>query len=86
MKFYGKIHNNKPARKFGFIRRNDGGADTFYHFSDTPGSAGVEVGVTVEFEIGKDKNGRPLAVNVVPLPWQEESPASVSAGGQHVEA
>jgi cold shock CspA family protein len=84
MKFYGTVHNSKPARYFGFIRRSDGEADTFFHFSNTPGGTGIDIGVTVEFEIGRDKNGRPMAINIVPLPWQE-SPASVSAGGEHVE-
>jgi cold shock CspA family protein len=85
VKYYGKIHTAVKPRGFGFIRRADAGPDIFFHFNDTPNRKGIAVGTQVEFDIRKDSKGRDAAIDVMALPWQEESPASVPAGVSHVD-
>ena len=54
-------------RGFGFIAPEGGGADIFFHCSALPQKCdfdALEEGLTVTYEIGDGKNGRPKAENV----------------------
>ncbi len=62
---YGTIKLYKAEKGFGFIRHADGD-DTFFHVSDFPPGIEPEVGLAVEFQIGK-RRGKELALNIKPL-------------------
>lgn len=53
---------------YGFITGEDG-TDYFAHFSQIQmdGFRNLSGKESVQFEVGEDANGRPLAVNIVPL-------------------
>jgi CspA family cold shock protein len=53
---------------YGFIQREDGGADVFVHYSEIQGSGyrSLEENQKVEFEVGQGTKG-PQAQNVRPL-------------------
>jgi CspA family cold shock protein len=55
------------GKGFGFINPDDGGDDLFVHHSEikTNGSASLDEGQKVEFEVGQGKKG-PCATNVIP--------------------
>jgi CspA family cold shock protein len=54
---------------YGFIQREDGGADVFVHYSEIEGSGyrSLEENQKVEFEVGQGTKG-PQAQKVRPLP------------------
>ncbi|HEX3782132.1 MAG TPA: cold-shock protein [Pseudonocardiaceae bacterium] len=53
---------------YGFIQRQDGGADVFVHYTEIQGSGyrSLEENQKVEFEVGQGTKG-PQAQNVRPL-------------------
>ena len=59
-----KWFNN--AKGYGFLGRNDGGADVFTHFSSiqTDGYKSLKEGEPVLFDIIQGEKGRPQADNV----------------------
>lgn len=54
--------NGERKGGYGFIRRDDGERDAFYHISAVLGK-NPKIGQRVEFELTED-NGRPRAINV----------------------
>jgi cold shock CspA family protein len=53
------------AKQFGFIRREHGGKDIFYHISDLGhGSPIPAAGDAVSFDVGTGRTGKPCALNV----------------------
>lgn len=58
----GTVHSYSTDKGYGFIRRDDGGLDAFYHISSVTGKKPT-IGQRVEFELTED-NGRPRAKNV----------------------
>ena len=58
---------------YGFITGEDG-TDYFAHFSQIQmdGFRNLSGKESVQFEVGEDANGRPLAVNIVPLVLEAE--------------
>ena len=63
----GVINWWNPERGFGFIGRDGGGDDLFFHISDVHQAlqSEIAIGRQVEFEEGVNpRNKRPLAVNV----------------------
>lgn len=55
-----------PARGFGFIRPDDGSREVFVHISalERSGLDGLSEGQKVRFEIGRNSNGKPAAMNL----------------------
>lgn len=54
------------AKGYGFIEPEDGGKDIFVHISALPdGLQILQEGQEVEFEMGKGRDGRTCAENVV---------------------
>ena len=68
MRVNGILRSWNDERGFGFIAPAQGGAELFVHISALPrdGSRPV-VGETVSFELGRGKDGRPQAINVIRL-------------------
>lgn len=66
MRSTGILRSWHDERGFGFIAPTRGGAELFVHVSALPrdGSRPV-VGETLSFELGRGKDGRPQAVNVI---------------------
>lgn len=58
---YGKIVTFKPEKGFGFIRFGD--EDVFFHITDFPPGIEPQVGLSVEFRIGKRRE-RQLALDI----------------------
>jgi len=56
------------GKGYGFIVPNDGGNDLFVHYSEikVEGSASLNEGQNVEYEIGEGIKGRPCAIKVRP--------------------
>jgi CspA family cold shock protein len=52
-----------PAKGFGFIIPDNGGADVFVHISAIPKGKTLAEGQTVEFDLGEDR-GKINAINV----------------------
>ena len=52
--------------RFGFIKTEEQEGDLFFHRSDIEGVefASLREGQQVEYEVGKERNGRPEAVGV----------------------
>jgi CspA family cold shock protein len=69
MRLKGTVKWFNSAKGFGFIGREDGGADVFVHFSGitAEGYKSLQEGDQVEFEIVEGQKG-PQAVNVTPVP------------------
>ncbi len=61
----GKVKWFNNSKGYGFITREDGGADVFVHFSaiSTEGYKSLAEGNAVEFEVTQGQKG-PQAVNV----------------------
>jgi len=63
----GTIKKLVLERGFGFIKPDGGGNDIFFHCTSLPEKAqfdGLEEGLSVEFDEGEGKGGRPKAENV----------------------
>ena len=62
----GSVRFFNPDRRFGFIQRDDGGADVFVHVSGfADPRTDIPENTRVEFDISTNpKNGRPCAINV----------------------
>lgn len=88
MRLDGILRRWDDARGFGFIAPTRGGAELFVHISAFgQGSARPVEGETVSFELGRGKDGKPQAVNVVrkaldELPAASPPPARHSAARQ----
>ena len=58
-------------RGFGFIKQNRGGPDIFLHLSQLLGSGidpyTLREGDPLSFDIGTDRNNKPIAINVQQL-------------------
>ncbi len=66
MRWDGILQRWDDARGFGFIAPTRGGAEVFVHISAFGERAGKPVpGEALSFELGRGKDGRPQAVNVV---------------------
>lgn len=62
----GKVKFFNTSRGYGFIEPDEGGKDIFVHVSGLPyGVESLAEGQKVEFEMGKGRDGRPCADNVV---------------------
>ncbi|CAM1502633.1 Fc.00g074090.m01.CDS01 [Cosmosporella sp. VM-42] len=68
----GKVKWFNQDKGYGFIEREDGGADVFVHFSQIEGGGykTLEDGQQVEFEV-KDGNKGPQAAHVKPIQQQD---------------
>ena len=65
----GTVKFFNESKGFGFIAPDDGGKDLFVHSSEiknTEGSATLNEGQKVEFDVGQGQKG-PCANNVVPV-------------------
>ncbi len=64
----GEVRWFNNQKGFGFLGRHDG-PDVFVHYTaiQHEGYKSLKEGESVEFEIGKGADGKPLAVNVVPV-------------------
>ena len=64
----GEVRWFNNQKGFGFLGRHDG-ADVFVHYTaiQREGYKSLKEGEPVEFEIGKGPDGKPLAINVVPI-------------------
>jgi cold shock protein len=61
----GKVKMFNEQRRFGFIRRDDGGADIFFHVSALREGDEITEGRAVSFETGPDpKTGKIKATSV----------------------
>ena len=62
----GKVKFWNGAKNFGFIVPDDGGPDMFVHRSALPdGIEDLVQGEEVDFEVGKDRAGRPCAEKII---------------------
>lgn len=59
----GTVRAFNAEKGYGFIRTSRS-ADLFVHISQVTPCRALDVGETVEFEVGEDKAGRTCAVNV----------------------
>lgn len=66
MDYRGAIVNWNDDRGFGFVRPAGGGTELFFHISDYRGAGRPASGDSVKFEIGKGRDGKPVALSVRP--------------------
>ncbi len=66
VRYDGTVKFFNGTKGFGFIARDDGGADAFVHISavERAGLAGLEPNQRVSFELETDRNGKQAAVNL----------------------
>jgi cold shock CspA family protein len=68
MRFSGTLRSWNDDRGFGFVAPTHGGAELFVHISALPGDGTrPTIGETLTYELGRGKDGRPQAVNVLRL-------------------
>lgn len=66
MRLSGTVRSWNEDRGFGFIAPTHGGAELFMHISALPrDGTRPTVGETVTYELGRGKDGRPQALNVI---------------------
>ncbi len=72
----GSVQKYDPERGFGFIRRDDGEKNIFFHVSALRSVFVPKPGDPVEFEIGfNSRDGRERAEEVTRLPPEERAVA-----------
>ncbi len=71
----GSVKWFNQAKGYGFIARDDGGADTFVHLSDILEGRVLGPGDRVEFQVAQDQRGRAKAVRVRLLAKGTEEPS-----------
>jgi len=66
----GKVKWFDEAKGFGFLSREDGGADVYVHVSALPGGASLKPGQRVEFGVAEGRRGeQALSVRILdPIP------------------
>ncbi|MFQ3667120.1 MAG: cold-shock protein, partial [Sphingomonadaceae bacterium] len=66
VRYDGMVKFFNGAKGFGFIQRDDGGADAFVHISavERAGLTGLEPNQRVTFELETDRRGKQAAVNL----------------------
>ena len=71
-----KWFNN--SKGYGFLGRNDGGADVFAHYTsiELAGYKTLREGESVTFEVVPGERGRPQAEKVIPLRDKKSPPPS----------
>ncbi|MFG6430269.1 cold shock domain-containing protein [Roseateles sp. LYH14W] len=87
MRSSGILRSWNEERGFGFIAPAQGGAELFVHISALPrdGSRPI-VGETLTFELGRGKDGRPQAVNVVRTAVGADAPPPRRPSGKATRA
>ena len=66
MRLSGILRSWNDDRGFGFIAPTHGGAELFVHISSLPGDGKrPTVGEKLTFELGRGKDGKPQAINVI---------------------
>ncbi len=63
----GKVKWFNVAKRYGFITREDGGADVFVHLSEVIDGRILQEGEEVDFGVQTDEKGRTKAVGVRPI-------------------
>ena len=63
-KHHGTIANFDNKRKFGFIQFDNKNRQIFFHVSRFKAGRNPNIGEQVLFDIGQDKQGRPVAINI----------------------
>ncbi|MDI4497683.1 DUF1294 domain-containing protein [Moraxella nonliquefaciens] len=63
-KHHGTIANFDNERKFGFIQFDNKNRQIFFHVSRFKAGRNPNIGEQVLFDIGQDKQGRPVAINI----------------------
>jgi CspA family cold shock protein len=69
MRHIGTVRSFDPIRKFGFIVRDDGQADLFYHLHGCTMRVAPNIGQRVQFDVEPDQKypDKEQAVNVEPI-------------------
>jgi cold shock protein len=62
----GTIKKYFDGKGYGFVARDDGGDEVFFHISafEDAGLAEPAIGDRIEFDLGPSKNGKTRAVNL----------------------
>lgn len=63
-KHHGTIAKFDNERKFGFIQFDNKNRQIFFHVSRFKAGRNPNIGEQVLFDIGQDKQGRPVAINI----------------------
>ncbi len=72
----GKVKAFENKKGYGFITRDDGEGDVFFHFTaiNVEGYKTLGKGVQVKFDVTEDRNGRLQAEKVTPLDVKVANP------------